>query len=106
MKPMRLSESCTFRSGKFLPELVYGSDRARAFLLCFQPGQGLPPRADSEEMLCCCIQGRARLTLGEETVPLSAGEIAAAGPGMIRGIEADERCVLLWLHLSKGQLGD
>ncbi len=103
MKPIRLADHRHFRPGKFLPELVYGSDGARVFLLCLEPGQGLPARADSEEMICYCLEGRAKLTLGDEAVPLSAGEIAGADPGAIRGIEAEERSVILWIHLAKGQ---
>jgi len=102
MRPLRLAEHCRFRPGKFLPELVYGSDRVRVFLLCLEPGQGLPARVDSEEMFCCCLEGKARLTLGEETVSLSAGEIAGADGGAVRGIEAEERCVVLWAHLGRG----
>ncbi|MFB3882664.1 MAG: cupin domain-containing protein [Armatimonadota bacterium] len=102
MKPLRLSDHCRFLPGKFLPELVYGSDRLRVFLLCLEPGQGLPARADSEEMVCYCVEGRANLTLGEATLPLSAGEIAAAEPGTVRGIEAKGRCIVLWAQISGG----
>ena len=102
MKPLRLADQCGFGPGKFLPELVYGSDRVRVFLLCLEPGQGLPPRADSEEMICHCLEGRVKLTLGDESVPLSAGEIAAADAGMVRGVEAVERSAVIWLHVSNG----
>jgi quercetin dioxygenase-like cupin family protein len=101
MRPVRLSDRCRFRPGKLLPELVYGSDRVRVFLLCLEPGQGLPARADSEEMVCCCLEGKAKLTLCDETVSLSAGEIAGADAGMVRGIEAEDRCVVLWAQVSK-----
>jgi len=101
MKPIRLADRRHFRPGKFLPELVYGSDGARVFLLCLKPGQGLPARADSEEMVCCCLEGRATLTLGDDTLSLSAGEVAAADPGALRGIVAEERSVVLWMHVSR-----
>ena len=105
MRPVRLADRCRFRPGKFLPELVYGSDRVRVFLLCLEPGQGLPARSDSEEMVCYCLEGKAKLTLGDETVSLSAREVAGADAGLIRGIEAEERCVVLWVHVSKGKPG-
>jgi quercetin dioxygenase-like cupin family protein len=106
MRPVRLRDRCSFRPAKFLPELVYGSDSVRAFLLCLEPGQALPARADSEEMVCYCVEGEATLTLGAETVRLSAGEIAGAEAGMVRGVQAQERSVLLWVHVSKGQHGE
>ena len=106
MKPRRLPEAYEFLPGKFFPRLVYGSDRARAFLLCLEAGQGLPARADSEEMVCYVIEGRAKLTIGEESFEVSGGDVAAAGPGEVRGIDAAERCVVLWVHVSGKRVDD
>ena len=72
----------------------------RVFLLCLEPGQGLPARADSEEMICYLVEGRAKLTLGEQLLTLSAGDLAVAEAGKVRAIEAEERTVALWVHLS------
>jgi quercetin dioxygenase-like cupin family protein len=105
MRPVALADRCRFRPGKFLPELVYGSDRARVFLLCLEPGQGLPARSDSEEMVCCCLEGKAKLRLGDDSLSLSAGEIAGADAGAVRGIEAEERCLVLWVHASSRGAG-
>ncbi len=100
MKPSRLEDQCQFRPGKFLPKLIYGSPAARVFLLCLEPGQGLPPRPDSEEMICYLVRGQAALTIGQETSTASAGDFAAAPAGAIRGITAEEQCVALWVHIS------
>jgi quercetin dioxygenase-like cupin family protein len=91
----------SFTSNKFLPQLVHGSDRARAFLLCLDRGQRLDPRSDSEEMLCYMVEGRARLTLGEEVVSAAAGDLGTAAPGEVRGIEAEEPCIVLWVHVAE-----
>ena len=101
MKPLRLSDASKFRPDKFLPRLLYGSPRARSFLLSLEPGQGLPPRPDSEEAICLLIEGKARLTVGAEIFEVAAGDFAAAAAGEIRGIEASERCVVLWMNLSE-----
>ena len=101
MKPLRLSDVSEFRAEKFLPRLLYGSSRVRAFLLSLEPGQALAPRPDSEEAICLLIEGRARLTVGTEVFAMAAGDFAAAAAGEIRGIEASERCVALWVHLSE-----
>jgi len=112
MKPKRLPEAYEFLPGegrlpgKFFPRLVYGSERARAFLLCLEAGQGLPPRADSEEMVCYVIERRAKRPIGEASGEASAGDFAAAGPGEVRGIESAERCVVLWVHVSAGHHGN
>jgi len=46
------------------------------------------------------------VTIGEEKFEVSAGDFAAAGPGEVRGIEAEERCVAIWVHVSAAQAGD
>jgi quercetin dioxygenase-like cupin family protein len=89
-----------FRPDKFLPTLVYGTRGARAFLLCLEPGQGLPPRPDSEEVLCYLMEGRARFTRAGEVVTLQAGDLIGAAPGEERGIVAEERAVALWIHIA------
>jgi len=100
MRSIRLTDRCRFSTRRFLPELVHGSDRVRVFLLCLEPGQGLPARADSEEMICYLIEGRAKVMLGEQVITVAAGDLAVAEAGEIRGIEAEERTVALWVHLS------
>ena len=102
MRPVHLEDRCQFRADKFRPKLVHGSPRARAFLLCLEPGQGLPPRRDSEEMFCYLLRGKAKLVIAGEAFKASAGEFATAEAGDIRGIEAEERCVALWVHISSG----
>ena len=106
MKPLRLSDASEFRPEKFLPRLLYGSARARAFLLSLEPGQGLPPRPDSEEAICLLLDGKARLTVGAEVFDVAAGDFAAASAGEIRGIEASERCAAIWVHLSAREEAD
>ena len=100
MRPIKLANNCQFYQDKFLPRLLHGSPGVRVFLLCLEPGQALPPRADSEEMACYVVEGRAELTIGGEVFAVVAGDLAGAGPGEIRGIKAVERCVVLWLHVS------
>ncbi len=106
MKPKHLPESYEFLPDKFFPRLVYGSGRARAFLLCLDAGQGLAPREDSEEMICYVVDGKAKLRIGGDEFEVSGGDLAGAGAGEVRGIEAQERCVALWVHLSAGGSDD
>ncbi len=100
MRPTKLANNCQFYQDKFLPQLLHGSSDVRVFLLCLEPGQALPARADSEELVCYIVEGHAELTVGEEVFAVAAGDLAGAGPDEIRGIKAVERCVVLWLHVS------
>lgn len=103
MRAVRIPDALAFDRRKFRPRLLWGSDRVRAFLLCLEPGQALPAREDPEEMICYVVEGRARLSLGEEVLSVSAGDFAAAAPGQRRGLEAEERLVAIWIHISGGQ---
>jgi len=33
-------------------------------------------------------------------VTLAAGDLIGAGPGQVRGLEAEERTVALWVHIA------
>lgn len=106
MRRSHLPDKQAFSSKRFLPTRVYGSQRVRAFLLCLEPGQGLPVRADSEEMVCYVLEGRGKLTVGEEVEEVRAGDLVGAAPGQARGIEAEERLVALWMQVSSESGGD
>ena len=82
-------------------ELVYGSPGARIFLLCLEPGQGLPTRRDSEEVVCYVLEGRVRFQRGEEALDLKSGDLAGVDPGESRSITAEERAVVLWMQIAK-----
>jgi quercetin dioxygenase-like cupin family protein len=105
VRSVSVADKRRFSSRRALLELLYGSRRVRAFLLCLEPGQGLPARPDSEEMVCYLIEGRATVTVGDQSLALSAGDFAAAGAGEVRGIEAQERTTALWVHISAANGG-
>lgn len=100
MRPDHLLENRQFSTRRFLPRLVHGSDRGRVFLLCLEPGQGLPVRPDSEEVLCCVIEGTVKVSVGEQTFTACAGDFLAVCAGEARGIEAQTRATVLWIHLA------
>jgi len=106
MKLIRIAETCQFRSDKFLPELLCGSAGARVFALCLERGQGLSPRSDSEEAVCFLVEGRGTIRLADATFPMAAGDVAVAPAGTVRGLEADSRCVALWVQVSQKDEAD
>jgi len=96
MEPADVPVNIAFSDERFYPQLIYGSTRLRAFLLCLAPGQRLPARQHSEEAFCYLPAGRGRLTPGDR--PLTA----AARPGERRGPEAAEPMAARWLQSSAG----
>ena len=68
MEPADVPVNLAFSDERFYPQLLYGSTRLRAFLLCLTPGQRLPAREDSEEAFCYVLAGRGRFTLGDRVL--------------------------------------
>jgi quercetin dioxygenase-like cupin family protein len=101
VRDARLSNLRRFSPSKALPELVYGSAGARVFLLCLEPGQGLPARRDSEEAVCYVVEGSVTLRRGEEELSLSVGDLAGVAPGELRSVTAEERSVVLWMQIAE-----
>lgn len=56
-------------------------------------------RGATEEMLCYVVEGEGSLTVGDEVLAVSAGDFAAAAPGEVRGLQAEQRMTVLWLQL-------
>jgi quercetin dioxygenase-like cupin family protein len=105
MDAVHLPALRAFSTPKFEPRLVYGSAGARVFQLCLEPGQGLPTRVDSEEVLCYVIEGRVRLARGEEVLALEAGDLVGVAAGEERGLHAETRAVVLWVQLAEKDTG-
>jgi hypothetical protein len=97
MEPADVPVNIAFSDERFYPQLLYGSTRLRAFLLCLAPGQRLPARQDSQEAFRYLPAGRGRLTPGDRVLT-----IAAARPGERRGPEAAEPMAARWLQISAG----
>ncbi len=105
MRDARLPNLRRFSPSKAQMELVYGSPGARIFLLCLEPGQGLPARRDSEEVVCYVVEGRVRFSRGAEELALAGDDLAGAAPGELRSITAEERSVVLWAQIANRETG-
>lgn len=97
---MNVLQQVGFRSGKFYPQMLWGSPRARVLLACLEPGQTLPAYEDPAELLVYVIEGAGRIRIGDEEHAVQAGCLAAAPPGALRGLTAGARMVALLVHLS------
>lgn len=65
---------------------------------CLEPGQAQKPHAHAgATKFYYVVEGRAAVTLGDESRELGPGELAWSAPGEIHGVEnrSDVRCVLL-----------
>jgi len=92
-----VNESAVFSGEQAAKADLYAGERLFVGLNCFQPGQAqkVHAHAGADKFYYVC-SGRARLTVGEETREVTAGDIVWAPAGVPHGVaEALERTVLL-----------
>jgi quercetin dioxygenase-like cupin family protein len=92
-----VERSASFSPDKAAKADLYAGERLFVGLNCFEPGQSqkVHAHAGADKFYYVC-SGRARLTVGDETREVSAGDIAWAPAGVPHGVEeALERTVLL-----------
>jgi quercetin dioxygenase-like cupin family protein len=92
-----VERSATFGHDKAAKADLWTGERLFVGLNCFEAGQSqrVHAHAGADKFYYVC-SGRARLTVGQETREVAAGEIVWAPAGMPHGVEeALERTVLL-----------
>ena len=92
-----VERSATFSPGKAAKADLWAGERLFVGLNCFEPGQSqkVHAHAGADKFYYVC-SGRARLTVGDETREVFAGDIVWAPAGVPHGVEeALERTVLL-----------
>jgi quercetin dioxygenase-like cupin family protein len=93
----KVERSATFSPDKAAKADLFAGERLFVGLNCFEAGQAQKVHAHSgaDKFYYVC-SGRARLTVGEETREVGAGEVVWAPAGVPHGVEqALERTVLL-----------
>jgi quercetin dioxygenase-like cupin family protein len=89
--------SARFSPDKAAKADLWAGERLFVGLNCFEPGQSqkVHAHAGADKFYYVC-SGRARLTVGDETREVAAGDIVWAPAGVLHGVEeALERTVLL-----------
>ncbi len=92
-----VDRSAVFSRDKPAKADLWAGERLFVGLNCFEPGQNqkVHAHADADKFYYVC-SGRARLTVGDETREVAAGEIIWAPADVPHGVEkALERTVLL-----------
>jgi quercetin dioxygenase-like cupin family protein len=93
----QIEHSATFRPDKAAKADLWAGERLFVGLNCFEAGQTqkVHAHAGADKFYYVC-SGRARLTVGEETREVGAGDIVWTPAGVPHGVEqALERTVLL-----------
>ena len=78
---------------------LYDDDQHKAILFGFAPGQELSEHTASQTALLYFIQGRAKLTLGEDESKAEAGTWVRMAPRLPHSVLAETQLVMLLIML-------
>jgi quercetin dioxygenase-like cupin family protein len=92
-----ITDSAAFSGEKAAKADLYAGERLFVGLNCFEPGQAQKVHAHTgADKFYYVVSGRARLSVGEQTREVAAGDIVWAPAGVPHGVaEALERTILL-----------
>lgn len=88
-----LEKSVAFRPERFNPVLLAVSERAKALLVCLEPGQFIPVHRPGIDMALVVLSGEGTLVAGEREERIAPGSVAFVPAGEARGLKADTRLV-------------
>ena len=77
---------------------LFGAEGVKAVLFGFAPGQELSEHTSSKAAILHIVQGRAQLTLGDDSVEAHAGTIVHMPAHLPHSVHAETE-VLMILHL-------
>ena len=100
MEPTILSDYrrvATFQPRRFSPVPIGGTERFKAVLTCFEPGQFIPVHRPPIDMTLVILEGEGQMVAGEQEVPLAPGTIVIVPAGEARGVKASTRLVAIHL---------
>jgi len=99
MKVVRWDESARAFSPEKLRKVgLFETPRFFLDLYCLEPGQSQKPHAhDGSDKVYLVVEGRGRVTVGDEERGLARGEAVLAASGEVHGIanDSDARLVVL-----------
>ena len=89
--------AATFQAGHFSPVPLGHTDRVKAVLSCFEPGQFIPVHAPAIDVTFVILEGEGVIVAGDQEAEVGPGAIVIVPAGAARGIKATTR--LIAVHL-------
>jgi len=77
MEPINLFEKAEFSQDNFVPKQLHIGDTAAAVLICFEPGQTMPPHPHpgALEVIVHGVEGEGILAVGQEEKLFKKGDL-------------------------------
>jgi len=99
VEPISIDKVKQFFPEGFRPQFLHLSLRLKIPLICMEDGQEIPPHPSATGIFYV-VEGRGEFTVGEEKREVSQGAIVIAPHGIVRGIRAKGRLVVVAFHIS------
>lgn len=77
MEPIPLFEKAEFSKENFVPKQIHIGDAGAAVLICFEPGQTMPPHSHQGalEVILYGVDGEGALVVGDEEKSFKKGDL-------------------------------
>lgn len=77
MEPIHIVEKAEFSRENFVPKQLHIGDSAASVLICFEPGQSMPPHPHpgALEVILYAVEGEGALVIGEKEKPFKKGDL-------------------------------
>ncbi|MDA8146523.1 MAG: cupin domain-containing protein [Thermaerobacter sp.] len=90
------AEHAEFLGIPYAPKVLFDGEDLRCLVLSVEAGARMSPHA-ADELAVYVLQGEGSFTAGEEVFPLSPGRLVHCPAGVLHGLTASSRLVLLLL---------
>ncbi len=95
MQTYNLEELKEFAVSEFSKKELVVTDSFKLLLICFEPGQSVPPCVMERSTVFYIVEGRGMVSVSDEEHTVSAGSIMLIEPDLARQIKAETRLVVL-----------
>jgi quercetin dioxygenase-like cupin family protein len=90
-------DAATFQTGRFSPVALGQTERVKAVLTCFEPGQFIPVHSPAVDMTLVVLEGDGTVVAGDQEAEVGPGAIVLVPAGAARGVKARTRLVAVHL---------
>lgn len=95
MQVYNLEELKEFAVSEFRKKELVVTDSFKLLLICFKPGQSVPPCVMERSTAFYIIEGQGQVLVSDRENKITAGSLIIIEPDLARQIKADTRLVVL-----------
>ena len=95
MQLLNLEELKEFAASEFIKKELAVAEHFKLLLVCFEPGQSVPPCVMERSTAFYIIEGQGQVFISDRENKVNAGSLIIIEPDLARQIKADTRLVVL-----------